>query len=442
MLEALPDVPLILIFKYLSFEDQKNVRIVCRSLADRGIILSKSLKFWNIRSQFCHFLPEYEQIIANVNLLVSKCCRMKGCNFGKLHLKECRNVNIQWIRRHADRIVSLEYIGGQMTRQIEDNIRFEKLRQVKVENCSKNSRLASLLKKVCSSLETMIVHLCEFCRSAEMSWLSELTCTFPQLDKIGMEDCSVSHHLNQALSASFNKITTLVLYKVDIKLFSEIKEDLATVKYVSLIDCRGEEQGLPNLIKRCSSNLTSLVMKKVDLKILDSFDCYLPALKLLSLSKCNAANGQYVLLEKCAANLEVLDIDESFDMHMCSRITLPQLKGLYYKKLTRDHEVSGLNLMLGACHESLLVLGIYLGGPGKHSSEFSSITQELENLALFSTYPKPRSLVLKLLQSRVKPDTLFEHKLQSLQKWNDLEFDFDLKYTKTIKDVMNYGDFS
>ena len=94
------------------------------------------------------------------------------------------------------------------------------------------------------------MHLCEFCRSAEMSWLSELTCTFPQLDKIGMEDCSVNHHLNQALSASFNKITTLVLYKVDIKLFSEIKEDLATVKYVSLIDCRGEEQGLPNLIKR------------------------------------------------------------------------------------------------------------------------------------------------------------------------------------------------
>ena len=32
--------------------------------------------------------------------------------------------------------------------------------------------------------------------------------------------------------------------------FSEIEEDLATVKYVSLIDCRGEEQGLPKLIRR------------------------------------------------------------------------------------------------------------------------------------------------------------------------------------------------
>ena len=131
---TLPMLNLILIFTF--------------SLADRGIILSKSLKFWNIRSQLCHFLPEYEQIIANINLLVSKCCRMKGCKLGKLHLKECRNVNIQWIRRHADSIVSLEYIGGQMTRQIEDDIRFEKLRQVRVENCSKNSRLASLLIKV------------------------------------------------------------------------------------------------------------------------------------------------------------------------------------------------------------------------------------------------------------------------------------------------------
>ena len=88
------------------------------------------------------------------------------------------------------------------------------------------------------------------------------------------------------------------------------------------------------------------------------------------------------------------------------------------------------------------MLGIHLCGPGKHSSVFSSLTQQLDNLALLSIYPKPRSSVLKLLQSKVKPDTLFEHKLENIQKWNDLEFDFDLKYTKTIKDVMNYGDFS
>lgn len=443
MLLELPDVPLIQIFKYLSFEDQKNIRIVCKSLAARAILLVRSLKVWNIRSKLCHLLPEYHQIIANVNLLVPKCCRMNGCKIGSLFLKDCQNVTLQWIRRHADNITSLEFYGGNLSRQIVDeNIRLLRLREVKVENCLKNSKLASILSQAFGSLETMLLHSCEFCNNVEMGWLSELTCTFPQLDKLGIVNCSIGQNLNKALMSSFTKMTTLVLYKVDIKLFCLIEHDLPTVKYVLLMDCKGEKEGLCNFIERCSRNLTSLVLNQVNFKVLDTFDVYLPALKFLSISRCTAAFGQFVILHRCAANLQLLDIDESFDMNMCSRISLPELRGLYYKKLTHDHVVSGLNLMLGACHQSLLVLGIYLCGPGRYSSLFSSITQEMENLALLSIYPKPRTSRLDYLKTKVHQDTIFEHKYESLHEWKNLKFDFDLLYTKQIRYVMNYGDLS
>lgn len=329
------------ILKYLTKQDKKNMRLVCKYFlqlvtnSKQGLSLlkvdiwEKSALFltdyyWLLKSNLdiCLKLPIEDQIAIDENLRTEVTEFVHECHERIVNIEVIYGTPIDLVEQIMPKLTQLEHISvvSSLKRNskvfvnlIENNgnhLKSLKLSDVTLENiklaketallnlkhlflhcCSGNQAIQSLI-----SFSTNVIKLTLKDMNLKALYVTEL----PKLQEIYLSNCKGEIGIQSLLSSSSN-LTHLLLE--DIHLETRFEKPLPNLNYLSLDDCDGE------IVSVVTQSAQSVTRMKLDNTNLDTkITKLLPCLSDLSLKGCGGQISS--LLTQSASNLISLKLSE------------------------------------------------------------------------------------------------------------------------------------